>query len=221
MSSFSSPPSAVVRTEPHNQWCQSIFEAVEFIWIKEIGWVFFKAQSLVADCRFFNYRKRDWQDSWRKSLHHQPNTGTGFSGVSNNHRNSSVHTGDFSKCVHYFMTIGLIQCFKWKKDSLFCLQFQRVNQSTEKLTCGLTALKEKCLQFSKTAQSLSAARRLTSLALSRHTQLLEILELPQLMDTCVRNGYWEEALDLAAYVARLERKLGYIPLIVVCFTFEC
>jgi hypothetical protein len=104
---------------------------------------------------------------------------------------------------------------------LFCLQFQRVNQSTEKLTCGLTALKEKCLQFSKTAQSLSAARRLTSLALSRHTQLLEILELPQLMDTCVRNGYWEEALDLAAYVARLERKLGYIPLIVVCFTFEC
>nr|SVE75061.1 EOG090X04G7 [Daphnia dolichocephala] len=92
--------------------------------------------------------------------------------------------------------------------------FQKVNQSTEKLTSGLTTLKEKCLEFSQTAQSLSAARRLTSLALSRHTQLLEILELPQLMDTCVRNGYWEEALELAAYVSRLERKLGYIPLIV-------
>ncbi len=90
-----------------------------------------------------------------------------------------------------------------------------MSQSTEKLTSGLTTLKEKCLEFSQTAQSLSAARRLTSLALSRHTQLLEILELPQLMDTCVRNGYWEEALELAAYVARLERKLGYIPLIVV------
>nr|SVE78168.1 EOG090X04G7 [Daphnia lumholtzi] len=92
--------------------------------------------------------------------------------------------------------------------------FQKVNQSTEKLTAGLTTLKEKCLEFSQTAQSLSTARRLTSLALSRHTQLLEILELPQLMDTCVRNGYWEEALELASYVARLERKLGYIPLIV-------
>nr|SVE82440.1 EOG090X04G7 [Daphnia magna] len=94
------------------------------------------------------------------------------------------------------------------------LNFQKVNQSTEKLTSGLTTLKEKCLEFSETAQSLSMARRLTSLALSRHTQLLEILELPQLMDTCVRNGYWEEALELASYVARLERKLGYIPLIV-------
>ena len=76
-------------------------------------------------------------------------------------------------------------------------------------------LKEKCLGFSETAQSLSSARRLTSLALSRHTQLLEILELPQLMDTCVRNGYWEEALELSAHVVRMERKLGYIPLITV------
>lgn len=100
-------------------------------------------------------------------------------------------------------------------------QFQKVNQSTEKLTSGLTTLKEKCLEFSETAQSLSTARRLTSLALSRHTQLLEILELPQLMDTCVRNGYWEEALELASYVARLERKLGYIPLIVVCKLHYC
>lgn len=90
-----------------------------------------------------------------------------------------------------------------------------MNQSTERLTTNLTTLKEKCIEFTQTAQSLSAARRLTSLALSRHTQLLEILELPQLMDTCVRNGYYEEALDLASYVSRLERKLAYIPLITV------
>lgn len=110
-----------------------------------------------------------------------------------------------------FFTLQLFTCWV-----CFKLQFQKINQSTEKLTSHLTALKEQCVEFSKTAQSLNSARRLTSLALSKHTQLLEILELPQLMDTCVRNGYWEEALDLAAYVARLERRLAYIPLIVVC-----
>ena len=98
-----------------------------------------------------------------------------------------------------------------------------MSSSTEKLSSNLTQLKEKCLEFSQTAQSLNATRVLTSLALSRHTQLLEILELPQLMDTCVRNGYWEEALELASYVSRLERKLSHIPLILVmifCFLFQ-
>jgi len=91
--------------------------------------------------------------------------------------------------------------------------FQNVSRSTGKLSSNLTTLKGKCSDFSQTAQSLNATRVLTSLALSKHTQLLEILELPQLMDTCVRNGYWEEALELAAYVSRLERKLAHIPLI--------
>ena len=90
-----------------------------------------------------------------------------------------------------------------------------MSRSTEKLSTNLTQLKERCLEFSQTAQSLNATRVLTSLALSRHTQLLEILELPQLMDTCVRNGYWEEALELASYVSRLQRKLAHIPLILV------
>ncbi|CAF87902.1 unnamed protein product, partial [Tetraodon nigroviridis] len=67
--------------------------------------------------------------------------------------------------------------------------------------------------FMKEAEEIGASRRMNSLTLNRHTEILEILEIPQLMDTCVRNGYYEEALELAAYVKRLEKKHTALPVI--------
>ena len=61
----------------------------------------------------------------------------------------------------------------------------------------------------------SHRRKLNSLALSKHTQLLEILEIPQVMETCVRNSYYEEALDLNTHVRRMDKKHGEIPIVKV------
>ena len=36
-----------------------------------------------------------------------------------------------------------------------------------------------------------------------HATMLELLEVPQLVDTCVRNGNYDDALDLKGFVAKL------------------
>ncbi|XP_062861287.1 conserved oligomeric Golgi complex subunit 8 [Trichomycterus rosablanca] len=91
--------------------------------------------------------------------------------------------------------------------------FSRVEDSLAKLLDKLPSFGEKCRSFMKEAEEIGVSRRMNSLTLNRHTEILEILEIPQLMDTCVRNGYYEEALELVVYVKRLEKKHSTLPVI--------
>lgn len=72
-----------------------------------------------------------------------------------------------------------------------------------------------CEDFARASSEIKVARRLNTLTLTRHTQLLQVLEIPQLMETCIRDGHYEEALQLAAYVKRLAGKHGEIPVVAV------
>lgn len=82
---------------------------------------------------------------------------------------------------------------------------------------NLPILDEECQKFSSEAQKINSKRSNNSLTLQKHTQILEILEIPQVMDTCVRAGYYDEALELGQYATKLERRLGYIPIVqVIC-----
>ncbi|KAM7058130.1 conserved oligomeric Golgi complex subunit 8 isoform 1-T1 [Molossus nigricans] len=91
--------------------------------------------------------------------------------------------------------------------------FGDVEASLGRLLDRLPSFQQSCRNFVKEAEEISSNRRMNTLTLNRHTEVLEILEIPQLMDTCVRNSYYEEALELAAYVRRLERKYSSIPVI--------
>lgn len=55
---------------------------------------------------------------------------------------------------------------------------------------------------------LSEKHRVRRRTLLQHSSLLELLELPSLMDACVRSNLYEEALSIAAFSNTLERRHG-------------
>lgn len=93
-------------------------------------------------------------------------------------------------------------------------EFGVVEKKLDALQVKLPEFAKKCQQFGQQSQQITTRWRQMSQMLSKHPQLLEVLELSQLMETCVRNGCYDEALELAAYVRRLERKHAHaIPLV--------
>jgi len=91
--------------------------------------------------------------------------------------------------------------------------FTETEAQLDQLLEKLPAFRTECSEFEASAQEISSHRRLTSLSLARHTTLLEVLELPQLMETVVRNGHYDEALQLSAYVARLVKRQPGVPVL--------
>ncbi|XP_047130610.1 conserved oligomeric Golgi complex subunit 8 isoform X1 [Hydra vulgaris] len=92
----------------------------------------------------------------------------------------------------------------------FNIMERHLNSTLEKLPQFI----EKLNSFEKSSLNINLCRKQNSLVLSKHTQLLEILEVPQLMNTCVRNGNYEEALDLMRFVRGLEKKFFSIRILV-------
>lgn len=92
-------------------------------------------------------------------------------------------------------------------------EFKETEKKVDSLIGKLPDLSAKCEKFITTSSEINTSRRLNSLTLRRNAQLLEILELPQLMDTCICEGKYEEALELAAHVQRMGAKHGDIPVV--------
>ena len=85
-------------------------------------------------------------------------------------------------------------------------QFKGFNVNLEQICADLPRLEESCARSERAACDIAARHKSNQQTLRQHTKLLELLEIPQLMDTCVRNGLFAEALDLAAHANVLERR---------------
>lgn len=71
----------------------------------------------------------------------------------------------------------------------------------------------KCQSFCDKSKDINIHRRLNSLTLKKNTEILEILETPQLMETCLRSSQYNEALELSQYARQLGTKHSDIPII--------
>ncbi|KAI8472488.1 MAG: Dor1-like family-domain-containing protein [Monoraphidium minutum] len=103
-----------------------------------------------------------------------------------------------SALAHYPALIDGAGCLASVRDSLAeaLARLEALQEDAPKL--GST-----CEAFSKDAADVLAQRAANKQLLAQQATLLELLEAPQLMDTCVRNGIYDEALDLAAFINRL------------------
>ncbi|XP_030384148.1 conserved oligomeric Golgi complex subunit 8 [Scaptodrosophila lebanonensis] len=92
-------------------------------------------------------------------------------------------------------------------------EFQKAEEQVETLIEKLPTFSGKCDKFIKDSGELNEDRRFNSITLQKNAQLLEILELPQLMERCIREARYEEALELASYVQKLGHHQGHIPVV--------
>lgn len=65
---------------------------------------------------------------------------------------------------------------------------------------------EKIQPASELLADLAEKHRLRRRTLMQHSSLLELLELPSLMDACVRSSLYEDALSIAGFANTLERR---------------
>jgi conserved oligomeric Golgi complex subunit 8 len=91
--------------------------------------------------------------------------------------------------------------------------WNETTKNVENLIEKLPDFGDKCDDFVRSTLEIQSSARLNSLTMKRHVELLEILELPQLMESSIREEHYEDALELAAYVQKLGAKFENVPVV--------
>ncbi|KAK6118320.1 hypothetical protein DH2020_047891 [Rehmannia glutinosa] len=103
------------------------------------------------------------------------------------------------------VAVGNYRAFIAAADALLEIreEVSSIDKHLESLIAEIPKLTSGCTEFVDSAEHILEKRKMNQTLLANHSVLLDLLEIPQLMDTCVRNGNYDEALDLEAFVAKL------------------
>ena len=86
------------------------------------------------------------------------------------------------------------------------LQDKKLGEISFELERNLHELSQQCVTFKDRVNHFVGSHKRNRKTLQHHMQLVELLEVPQLVDACARNGFHDEALELANFVNGLERR---------------
>ncbi|XP_010938315.1 conserved oligomeric Golgi complex subunit 8 [Elaeis guineensis] len=113
------------------------------------------------------------------------------------------------------VAVGNYRAFIAAADALSFIRVQLTDfdKHLESLIMEIPNLTSGCTEFIDSAQQILEERELNQTLLANHSTLLDLLEIPQLMDTCIRNGNYDEALDLEAFVQKLSKMHAELPVI--------
>ncbi|KAK7376177.1 hypothetical protein VNO78_35031 [Psophocarpus tetragonolobus] len=113
------------------------------------------------------------------------------------------------------VAVGNYRSFIAAADALIAIrqEVSSIDNHLESMINEIPKLTSGCTEFIESAEQILEKRKMNQTMLANHSTLLDLLEIPQLMDTCVRNGNYDEALDLEAYVGKLSTMHPKLPVI--------
>ncbi|KAF7817367.1 conserved oligomeric Golgi complex subunit 8 [Senna tora] len=113
------------------------------------------------------------------------------------------------------VAVGNYRAFIAAADALLAIreEVSSIDKHLESLINEVPKLTSGCTEFIESAEQILEKRKMNQTMLANQSTLLDLLEIPQLMDTCVRNGNYDEALDLEAFVCKLSTMHPKLPVI--------
>lgn len=107
---------------------------------------------------------------------------------------------------HYRAVVGAAHCLGALRS-----QVGAAAGALDALAADLPELQDAAQRFRTAAAAVDERRAANRQLSSSHGALVELLEVPQLMETCIRNASYDEALDLRAFVNKLAVVHGDLP----------